>query len=132
MSSTPQYLRGGSGAQHSGIPAFDIFLETKHDGERKEVLDDFKKYMPQKHRQFLDELCTLPSVRDYVKSSGDSELIKCYNKAVEALCSFRRTHIGIVHSYVIKLIPEGANSEDGVKIRQFLKGLREDADKLMI
>ena len=131
VSSTPQYLRSGSGAQDSAIPAFDIFLGTQHDDKQREVLEDFKKYMPQKHREFLTSLSAQPSVREYVKTSGDAELIKSYNKTVEALCVFRKTHIGIVHSYVIKFLPKEA-SEEGVKIREFLKVVREDANKLLI
>lgn len=134
VNTEPKKLRGGSGAQDSAIPAFDIFLGATHQGNQKD-LDDFKKYMPQKHREFLEELSTQPSVRDYVKNSSDAELIKCYNKAVEALSSFRETHLSTVEKYIIDFLDTGpgeAKGTGGTKISEFLKCVREDAEKLKI
>ena len=136
VSSDEQHFRGGSGAQDSAIPAFDIFLGAKHAGKQKSELEDFTRYMPRKHREFLKELSAQPSVREYAKASGNAELIKSYNNAVEALASFRKMHIVLVHSYIIKFIPgEGADEAKGTggtKLRDFLITVREDAEKLMI
>lgn len=135
VSPSPLYLRGGSGAQDSAIPAFDIFLGAKHDGNQQKDLEDFKQYMPKGHRKFLDELSAQPLVREYVKSSSNIELIRSYNKAVEALSSFRKMHFGIVHSYIIQFVPTGDDSAQGTggtNLREFLKTVRENAEKLKI
>ena len=133
VSPETKHYRSGSGAQDSAIPAFSIFLGIKHGKDEKETLDDLALYMPAKHREFLDTLSKQPSVRCYVQESGDAELIKCYDKAVRALESFRSEHIKLVTSYIInakRSRGEETTEEDkgtgGTPFMQFLKNVRDN------
>ena len=127
--------RSGSGAQDSAIPAFSIFLGIKHGQEEQEMLDDFKIYMPAKHREFLNILSQQPSVRDYVQESNDAELIRCFEDAVGALETFRSEHIKLVSSYIISAkqrhgveTTEEDKGTGGAPIIRFLKNLRDNTN----
>ena len=133
VSSEVKRYRSGSAAQDSAIPAFNIFLGTKHESEEQEILDDFKLYMPAKHREFLVTLGQQPSVSYYVQESGDAELIRSYDEAVDALASFRSRHISLVTSYIINVKQrqgEESSEEDkgtgGTPFMRFLKKVRDN------
>ncbi len=55
--------------------------------------------MPKKHREFIETLEELPSVRDHVLQSKNPELIKNYDLAIEAFSDFRSEHIILVTRY---------------------------------
>ena len=131
VDSTPQYLRGGTGAEDSAIPAFDIFLGVTHSEKQQAELDAFKKYMPKKHREFLTELSHQPSVNKYTNSSGNAKVIKSYNEAVDALGSFRKRHVALVHYYIIQFKPQ-AMGLGGATIKKFLGQLCEDTNQKRI
>ena len=131
--------RGGSGAQDTAIPAFGIFLGVKHRENERELLEDFKTYMPPKHRAFLAALSEQPSVREHVKNSGNSDLLKCYNEAVDALVSFRSEHRILVTRFIVNMKRQnGENVTDAVKgmggtsFMVFLKNLKEDTVSLKL
>lgn len=133
VSSEPKTYRGGSGAQDTAIPAFGLFLGIKHNGKEKDMLEDFKKYMPPKHREFLKVLGNQPSVREYIHNSGDSELLKCYNEAVDALVSFRSEHRILVTRFIVNMkqrrgekVTEEAKGMGGTPFMTFLKNLKEE------
>lgn len=133
VSSERKTYRGGSGAQDTAIPAFGVFLGVKHNGKEKEMLEDFKQYMPPKHREFLKVLSNQPSVREYVQTSGNSELLKCYNEVVDALVSFRSEHRILVTRFIVNMkhrkgekVTEAAKGMGGTPFMTFLKNLKED------
>ena len=137
VSTERKTFRGGSGAQDTAIPAFGVFLGIKHSSKEREQLDDFKKYMPPKHREFLLALEHQPSARDYVHNSGNSELLKCYNKVVEALVSFRSEHRILVTRFIVNMkqqngerVTEKAKGMGGTPFMIFLKNLKEDTASL--
>lgn len=133
VSPNVENFRSGSGAQDSAIPAFSIFLGVNHGDEEQITLDDFKVYMPAKHRAFLNSLCQQPSVSCYVQESGDAELIKSYNETVGALVSFRSQHISLVRSYIIDVkqcqgdkTTEEDKGTGGTPFMSFLKNVKDN------
>ena len=134
-SSEVKHYRSGSGAQDSAIPAFSLFLGIKHEpgSEEEKTLNDFKVYMPAKHREFLDTLRQEASVRSYVLTSGNVELIRSFYEAVDALASFRSEHIKLVTSYIINVkqsqgeeLNEGDKGTGGTLFMCFLKNVRDN------
>ena len=132
-----RHYRGGSGAQDTAIPAFGVFLGAKHADKEKDLLEDFKKYMPPKHREFLKALSHQPTARDYVQNSGNSELLKCYNEVVDALVSFRSEHRILVTRFIINMkerngekVTEAVKGMGGTSFMIFLKMLKEETAAL--
>lgn len=128
-----QVHRSGSGAQDSAIPAFSTFLEIQHKKKEQDDLDDFMLYMPAKHREFLLALREQPSVKAYVQQSGDTELKRCYDAAVDALEAFRSEHIILVTKYIInakRLHGEETTKNDkgtgSTEFMTFLKNVRDN------
>ena len=123
-----------SGAQDSAIPAFSIFLGTRNGAHEQELVERFKLYMPAKHREFLESLGKQPSVNGYVQGSGDAELVKQYDAAVDALTSFRSRHISLVTSYIInvkqrqgeRISTEDKGTGGTPNFMQFLKKVRDN------
>lgn len=99
---------GGSAAQSTLIQVIDIFLGISHGfGYGAEFLLEQRKYMPEKHRKFLEELETIyPEgfIKNFVIESNDDDLTKSFDNCVDSLALFRNVHFGIVHKYVIKFI----------------------------
>ena len=133
----PEY-RGGSGAQSTANPCFDIFLGAKHTGDEDEFLKEIRDYMPRKHREYLEALSCQPSVREYVKLSGDSELIGSYNETVDAFSDFRCEHITLVTRYIVSQRRHSINMSlddrgtGGTPFMIFLKKVRDDTNKMKI
>ena len=129
---------GASAAQNSAIHAYDIFLGARHTGSDLEFLQTMRYYMPRRHREFLDLLSHQPSIRDYAVQSGNQELIKSYNQAVEAFGEFRSSHIILVTRYIVMQKKHSVNAslEDkgtgGTPFMTFLKQVRDDTVALLI
>ncbi|XP_064405702.1 indoleamine 2,3-dioxygenase 2-like [Halichondria panicea] len=100
----PHFYNGGSAAQSSSIPSFDALLGAKHPGPEKDptFMRKMREYQPRKHRDFLVAIDTQPSLREYIKKSQNSELIKKYNSALESLIKFRRSHMRLIDIYIIE------------------------------
>lgn len=137
VSTERKTYRGGSGAQDTAVPAFGVFLGIKHSEKEIELLEDFKKYMPPKHREFLAVLKEQPSVREYVQNSRNSELLKCYNEVVDALVSFRSEHRILVTRFIVNMkhrngekVTESVKGMGGTSFMIFLKNLKEDTISL--
>ena len=134
----PKQYHGAAAAQSSSIPAFDAFLRAEHAGPEQEFLLAMREYMPQKHRKFLETLDHLPSVREYVLQSNDTELVSSYNLAVEALCKFRSQHVILVTRYVVMQKKHSVNASldstgtSGTPFMKLLKKIRDETAKLKI
>lgn len=110
-SETLQVYSGGSNAQSSLIQTLDLVLNIKHkpfccgsQREKKESFsDEMKKYMPRKHREFLNHLSKVNLLRDYVLSKAEASpnLLSAYNLAVSMMKQFRDSHIQLVSRYII-------------------------------
>lgn len=138
VDSKPREYYGGSAAQSSSVYAFDMFLGTKHSGkEQLEYVMAMRDYMPRGHSAFLDKLSKMPPIREYCTNSSHPELVVCYNEAVEALVSFRNSHIILVTRYVVNQVkhsvnPTLDNKGTGGTHFSFLKRVRDDTAALKI
>lgn len=98
---------GGSAAQSTLIQAIDIFFNIDQAKHGETFLKNQRDYMPFKHRQFLKDLAQIHSgdlIRNTVISYNDQEVTDEYNKAVDALKEFRRSHYNLVHNYIDKFV----------------------------
>jgi indoleamine 2,3-dioxygenase len=96
---------GGSAAQSTLIQVYDTILGIKHNDYEEKYLDNMKKYMPLKHRKYLEKIESFENIKDLIKkNSNNSKLLKNYNKCVLQLLNFRKAHMGIVKIYVINFI----------------------------
>ncbi len=97
-----------------------------------------REYMPKKHREFLETLEELPSVRDHVLQSKNPELIKNYDLAVEAFSDFRSEHIILVTRYIVMQRKHSVNAcldmtgTGGTPFMDFLKQVRDDTAALKL
>jgi indoleamine 2,3-dioxygenase len=115
-----QQLRGGSNGQSSLIQFLDIVLGVEHkddkssspadkkaSGEKEPGFhEEVRAYMPAEHRQFLEDLSQIGSVRDLVSLLADDDLAQrklrtAFQTATEALTQFRNKHLEIVTRYII-------------------------------
>lgn len=139
---------GASAAQSPLIQAIDIALGIEHptephDQHDKETanksrvgmpgtyLKEMQKYMIKAHRDCLQHLKESMTTRQYVKSSALHDLKGAYNTALEALQSFRSSHVRMVTFYIVAQAAK-ENKEiqgtGGSNPIPFLKDIREHVD----
>lgn len=108
----PRCYSGGSAAQTTSIPSFDALLGANHPGyeDNPTFMQEMREYQPKQHRDFLVAIDQQPSLREYIIKSQDVELIKQYNRILDALIEFRKGHINLINVFIIKQI-EKHNSE---------------------
>lgn len=64
-------------------------------------LTRMRDYMPPAHRQLIETLTVLPSLRDLILSCSSSDLHQAYNSCVSALVDLRNYHLNTVTKYII-------------------------------
>ncbi|KAK2921768.1 indoleamine 2,3-dioxygenase 2-like [Channa argus] len=101
VSNEPIFLSGGSAAQSSAIQCFDALLSIEQEGETGAFLTRMRDYMPPVHRQLIETLTALPSLRDFILSCSSSDLRQAYNSCVTALVDLRSYHLSAVTKYII-------------------------------
>jgi indoleamine 2,3-dioxygenase len=103
---------GGSAAQSTLIQVYDDFFGVKHTEEHGvNFLKDMRNYMPLKHRQYLEDISMLPSLSDYVTRANDEFLTDIYNQCLNELVQFRKTHLNLIHNYVVKFVNNKSNDK---------------------
>jgi len=119
----PQSFRGQTGAQDSAIKALDAFLGIKHkENELTEHLKAMYDYMPEGHRNFINEVRQRSRLRDYIINHAQKRrLVDAYNRCVRMLYNFRSTHYD--HAY--RYISQQTNNPLGTGKTHFLKWLEE-------
>jgi len=121
----PLNFRGETGAQSSVIPLLVAFLKIRH---RQSVLTDhladMRRFMPAEHRLVLEEVEAMPSVRELADRDK-------YNEILEAMATFRETHLRWAHEYINKwgLDPRGTG---GTPYMEWLKQLVDETRSAMI
>ena len=61
-----------------------------------------REYMPREHRDFLNVVAKLPSLREYVDTRADDQKLKAvYNGCLEQLSTWRSRHIGVVTTHIV-------------------------------
>ena len=107
-------VHGASAAQSSLIQAYDAGLGIVHlHPESEPFLTLMRKYMPPKHRDFLETLGSGESVYDFVQANKaeSPQLGAVYNQCIDELDEFRRAHMEMAVRYVLK---QGKDGEDGL------------------
>lgn len=131
----PETCCGASAAQSSTIPVFDIFLGVKHAGKHLDFLHEQRKYMPPKHREFLETLEKQKSVRQYIKQSSNQELMQSFDDVATALEKFRNSHLRqLVQRFILEQMPREqrkyAIGTGGTEIKTFLTTLKNDTTRV--
>ncbi|XP_048186567.1 indoleamine 2,3-dioxygenase 2 isoform X4 [Perognathus longimembris pacificus] len=101
VSSSPLKYSGGSAAQSSVLHALDEFLGIQHSKESAAFLYRMRDYMPPSHKAFIEEISSVPSLRELAENSGPGQCLTSYNQCVEALAELRSYHIAMVTRYLI-------------------------------
>jgi indoleamine 2,3-dioxygenase len=87
-------FRGETGAQSSVIPTVVAFLKVPHQPSMlTDHLADMRRFMPGEHRALIEQVERLPDPRGKVDNVP-------YNEALEALATFRETHLEFARRYI--------------------------------
>jgi len=94
---------------------------------------EMRQYLPQFHRDFLNQLCILPQISAILLSSENEEWIQGFNDVVDSFKSFRDQHIQLTTVYIIQqsLKEKETKTEEfvgtgGTDLVQFLKQTRQE------
>lgn len=96
---------GGSAAQSTLIQVYDALLGIKHD-HGNDFLVDMRQYMPKKHRNYLERISELPSLREFVEGSNNEALHESFGAVVKQLNHFRQVHLKLVHRYIVDMVKQ--------------------------
>ena len=125
VSDTPEILHGGSAAQSSLLNAIDAGLDIPHDHPGTSVfLQAMRRYMPPRHRRFIEHLEAGPSIRDAAARQPATRAT--FDRCIEALTHFRRTHQAITMRYITQQAPttDDAIGTGGTDYADFLRRTR--------
>jgi indoleamine 2,3-dioxygenase len=96
VDAAPMDFRGETGAQSSVVPILVAFFKIPH---RQSLLTDhlaeMRRFMPPEHRALIAHVEAMPSVRDLVDRDA-------FNDALEALATFRETHLDFARRYIAR------------------------------
>lgn len=130
----PQFFRGETGAQSAIIPSLDALLGIQHeDDPLKTYLMEMRRYMPTKHREFIEAIEQGPSLRGYLaeRKSKAGRLIDLYNRCVSGIERFRSLHLEYAAAYIHRQAhPSPTNPADvGTGGTPFMRYLRKHRDE---
>uniref|UniRef100_A0A0B7JZA0 Indoleamine 2,3-dioxygenase n=1 Tax=Bionectria ochroleuca TaxID=29856 RepID=A0A0B7JZA0_BIOOC len=115
-SQLPSKHIGGSAAQSSLFQFLDLVLGVEHEAPEKAsetVFQEMRAYMPRKHREFLEAVSQLPTLRSFVEArSSDAGLCEAFDECTKQLRLWRSTHIAIVSKYVVRPAREAARGSE--------------------
>jgi indoleamine 2,3-dioxygenase len=96
----PLNFRGETGAQSSIMPMLVAFMKVPH---RQSVLTDhlaeMRNFMPPAHRQLIADVEAMPSPRGLADAGA-------FNDVLDAMATFRETHIGWAQEYINKWVDD--------------------------
>jgi indoleamine 2,3-dioxygenase len=100
VDAAPMDHRGETGAQSSVVPALVSFLKVPHQPSLlTNHLADMRRFMPAEHRGLLQRIEAMPAVRDVCDKAT-------FNEALEALATFRETHLGFAQEYIARWVTD--------------------------
>jgi indoleamine 2,3-dioxygenase len=100
VAETPLNFRGETGAQSSIIPTLIAFMKIEHkQSALTDHLADMRRFMPAEHRDLIDEVQALPSVRDLAEKQA-------FNDMLEAMAVFREVHLGWAQQYIDRWVDD--------------------------
>jgi len=87
-------FRGETGAQSSIMPTLVAFMKIPHRPSMlTNHLADMRNYMPAEHRQLIETVEAMPSVREFADRQP-------YNAVLDAIADFRTIHYGWAQEYI--------------------------------
>lgn len=90
----PINFRGETGAQSSIMPSLVAFFKIPHQpSELTNHLKDMRQYMPREHRELIEKIEKMPTVRSVASTN-------VFNAAMEAIAQFREVHFGWAKRYI--------------------------------
>jgi indoleamine 2,3-dioxygenase len=94
VDASPLNFRGETGAQSSVIPTVVAFLKVPHKPSMlTNHLADMRRFMPRDHRALVEQVERLSDPRGKIDKAP-------YNEALEALATFRETHLEFARRYI--------------------------------
>ena len=137
ISEEPMLFAGGSAAQSSLLQAIDAGLGVVHEDERtRPFLHEMRRYMPPKHRQFVEDLAQHSSLRPFILAHQQNHptLAKSYNACLQKLADFRKLHLEISVRYILHQAPdqEAAKGTGGTSFVPFLSQARKETREAVI
>ena len=100
VDAAPLDFRGETGAQSSVVPTLVAFLKIPHRPSRlTDHLADMRRFMPAEHRALIERVEAMPDVRGLADKAT-------YNEALEALATFRETHLGFAREYIARWVSD--------------------------
>jgi len=127
-----QSFRGQTGSQSSIVPTMDALLCIGHENDPlREYLDELHQYRPPRHRLFIEEVQKRSKLREFVRASGNGELVKVYNDIIEHVQKFRTRHLEYAANYINKQArdSEGNPVDIGTGGTPFMKYLKKHRDE---
>ncbi|XP_030836821.1 indoleamine 2,3-dioxygenase 1 [Strongylocentrotus purpuratus] len=141
VSKEPFNFTGLSAAQSSTLPCLDAAFGVVHKEKEDKSRRFFQDYMPKPHRDLIAAITSGPSIKDYIHSSDSPESLETYNDCLQAMKSFRDSHLQIVTRFIINMAHQktgpgssskGATGTGGTDLMTFLKGLRDSTLRAML
>ncbi|KAL5018076.1 hypothetical protein ScPMuIL_003798 [Solemya velum] len=134
VSEEPKQMMGGSAAQSSLLQSIDAALGIRHEADNRQFMLTMRQYMPQPHRELVDELEKKSCVQTFTTGSRDERVKIAYNNCLSAVMVFRNFHMQIVTKNIIEMSERKDRNKEyksieskgtgGSSIMPFLKGLR--------
>jgi indoleamine 2,3-dioxygenase len=112
-------FRGETGAQSSIMPTLVALMEIPHKTSMlTNHLADMRNYMPAEHRELIESVEAMPSVRELAEPEA-------YNAVLDAIADFRSVHYGWAQEYINRRTddPRGTG---GTPYMEWLKQLIEE------
>lgn len=100
----PRHYSGGSAAQSSLVQSLDAGLGIRH---ASPFLAEMRRYMPARHRQFVEAVEARPSLRSFAAehAAGEPALRAQVNRCVDLLDAFRQIHMAFSVRYIKQQAP---------------------------
>ena len=96
----PQLFRGETGAQSSIVPALDALLGITHSNDPlREYLDEMRLYMPNEHRNLLNNLDEWSKNKRSNLTSQDNS-VTLSNEIIKEVHTFRNKHLEYARIYI--------------------------------
>jgi indoleamine 2,3-dioxygenase len=93
-------FRGETGAQSSIVPVLVEFMKIPHQSSiLTEHLDDMRRYMPKRHRLYIEQVAAMPSIKR-------TEYREPFNAILDNLIEFRKVHYGWANEYIHKHVKD--------------------------
>ncbi|KAH6918436.1 Indoleamine 2,3-dioxygenase [Coprinopsis sp. MPI-PUGE-AT-0042] len=129
-------LSGPSAGQSSIIHALDVFLNIDHKLQERRYpapspqnkradhgfMERMRRYMPGRHREFLEALATSRSIRQLASSTP--VIRDAYDAAVAALKRLRDSHIRVACLYVVSMSNSSPAYKSGCPAAAMIEKLR--------